>query len=131
MKRNACAAILALGLGLSAHAGGPILEREIEGFDMKVCVADGSRCVHAKSPKAVSSHFRPLFYMADLEVRIETKEGVGNRAWPSARGYYDLDMNQLVVEASEGQGWIETVIDLERLETIELKPSEPKPVERK
>lgn len=121
MIHRFCAAIAAFGFGCSALAGGPVFEREIKGFDMRVCVADGSRCVNAKSPKAVSSHFRALFYMSDLEASLETKGNKNTRAWKNARGYYDLETNQLVVETKVETDWAETVIDLERLEFLELK----------
>lgn len=95
------------------------IERKIESFELRVCAPNGSRCVIATAPKAVASHFRPLFYMANLKARIDsvTHNPV---VWENAHGYYDMELNQLVLEPKVNAKWAETVIDLEALEPIQL-----------
>ena len=120
MKSIFFAPLITALAALNAHAGA-LVEREIKGFDLRVCTTDGTRCVNAKSPKAVGSHFKSIYYMADMEAKIEGKDKLASKAWTGARGYYDMDMNQLVIEPAKGGRWAETVIDLENIEATEMK----------
>ncbi|MGZ3748921.1 MAG: hypothetical protein ACXWRE_15705 [Pseudobdellovibrionaceae bacterium] len=61
------------------------------------CASQGDSCIRVKAPKAQVSSVRPIYFMKDIEIEIESKKTTYQHTY--SQGYLDFDNNQLVLQS--------------------------------
>lgn len=89
-------------------------DSEIREFKLNSCLPGKTACVSASSPLASGSFLRPVYSFDTLDVEMTSKNK--NLKWKAARGWFDLENNQLVVIDKNKK---ETVIYLDSMNVFE------------
>jgi hypothetical protein len=92
----------------------------VDGFKLKNCNKENTRCLTITGSKADGSDFTPLFYFKHAIVTIEHNSKIEEQLI-NVEGYFDLSLGRVVVSEKKLTKITDKVIDLNTLQLTKFE----------
>lgn len=114
LKPLAC--LLMMGLGTKSFA--ETAQGTMKAFEIRSCSVEGLRCITVKSEAANGSPLRNILFFRDPQVEIVQQGKLKPEVLHGTSGYFDLDLNRIVLRNRLNGDLQEQIVDMKTLRIV-------------